>query len=121
LANIPTELADAITVDGASYLQRLRYLLLPMLKPLFAIIIFWRFVTLVEDYGLIGLLTGGGPGTSTTTATLYLYNQLTAGDNVGVASAAAILIALMTVVVGMVLAHFAVLNKQVRGTSRNGR
>ncbi len=60
---------DAIIVDGANYLQRLRYLLLPMLAPLFAIIIFWRFVTLVEDYGLIGLLTGGGPGTSTTTAT----------------------------------------------------
>ena len=115
LAGIPSELYDAITVDGADYVQRLRYLFLPMLRPFFAIIVFWRFVTLVEDYGLIGLLTGGGPGTSTTTATLYLYNQLTAGDNVGLASAAAVLIALMTVLVGMVLAHFALLNKQVRG------
>ena len=112
LASIPHELLDAIIVDGASYLQRLRYLLLPMLAPLFAIIIFWRFITLVEDYGLIGLLTGGGPGTSTTTATLYLYNQLTAGDNVGVASAAAVLIALITIAVGMVLARFALLNKR---------
>ncbi len=112
LASIPRELLDAITVDGANFLQRFRYLLMPMLAPLFAIIIFWRFVTLVEDYGLIGLLTGGGPGTSTTTATLYLYNQLTAGDNVGVASAAAILIALMTIAVGMVLARVALLNKR---------
>jgi multiple sugar transport system permease protein len=112
LASIPRELLDAITVDGANFLQRLRYLLMPMLAPLFAIIIFWRFVTLVEDYGLIGLLTGGGPGTSTTTATLYLYNQLTAGDNVGVASAAAVLIALMTIAVGMVLARVALLNKR---------
>ena len=114
LSSISQELVDAITVDGANYLQRLRYLLLPMLGPLFAIIIFWRFVTLVEDYGLIGLLTGGGPGTSTTTATLYLYNQLTAGDNVGLASAAAIIIALMTIIVGMVLARMALLNKQLR-------
>jgi multiple sugar transport system permease protein len=112
LASIPRELLDAITVDGANFLQRLRYLLMPMLAPLFAIIVFWRFVTLVEDYGLIGLLTGGGPGTSTTTATLYLYNQLTAGDNVGVASAAAVLIALMTIAVGMVLARVALLNKR---------
>jgi multiple sugar transport system permease protein len=112
LASIPNELRDAIVVDGANYLQRLRYLLLPMLAPLFAIIVFWRFVTLVEDYGLIGLLTGGGPGTSTTTATLYLYNQLTAGDNVGVASAAAVLIALLTIAVGMVLARVALLNKR---------
>ena len=114
MASISQELVDAITVDGANFLQRLRYLLLPMLGPLFAIIIFWRFVTLVEDYGLIGLLTGGGPGTSTTTATLYLYNQLTAGDNVGLASAAAIIIALMTILVGMVLARIALLNKQLR-------
>jgi multiple sugar transport system permease protein len=112
LASIPRELLDAIIVDGANYAQRLRYLLLPVLAPLFAIIIFWRFVTLVEDYGLIGLLTGGGPGTTTTTATLYLYNQLTAGDNVGVASAAAVLIAAMTIAVGMVLARFALLNKR---------
>ena len=114
LASISQELVDAIVVDGANYIQRLRYLLLPMLGPLFAIIIFWRFVTLVEDYGLIGLLTGGGPGTSTTTVTLYLYNQLTAGDDVGLASAAAVLIALMTIIVGMVLARIALLNKQLR-------
>ena len=62
LASISQELVDAIVVDGANYLQRLRYLVLPLLGPLFAIIIFWRFVTLVEDYGLIGLLTGGGRG-----------------------------------------------------------
>ena len=114
LASVSQELVDAITVDGANYIQRLRFLLLPLLGPLFAIIIFWRFVTLVEDYGLVGLLTGGGPGTSTTTATLYLYNQLTAGDNVGLASAAAIIIALMTIIVGMVLARIALLNKQLR-------
>ena len=48
LASIPHELLDAIIVDGASYLQRLRYLLLPMLAPLFAIIVFWRFITLVR-------------------------------------------------------------------------
>lgn len=111
LASVSQELVDAVTVDGANYIQRLRYLLLPLLRPLFAIVIFWRFVTLVEDYGLVGLLTGGGPGTSTQTATLYLYNELTEGANTGLASAAAVLIAIMTVLVGMVLARFAVLNK----------
>jgi len=81
--------------------------------PLFAIIIFWRFVTLVEDYAS-SPFDRRRPGTSTTTVTLYLYNQLTAGDNVGLASAAAILIALMTIIVGMVLARVALLNKQLR-------
>ncbi|HTT91248.1 MAG TPA: sugar ABC transporter permease, partial [Acidimicrobiales bacterium] len=57
LANIPRELTDAVVIDGATYIQRLRYLLLPMLLPFFGIIVFWRFVTLIEDYGLVGLLT----------------------------------------------------------------
>jgi multiple sugar transport system permease protein len=114
LASVSSELIDATTVDGANYFQRLRYLILPILKPLIAIIVFWRFVTLVEDYGLVALLTGGGPGTSTTTASLYLYNQLSAGSNVGFASAAAILVAILTVVVGMVLARFAHITGQVR-------
>lgn len=59
LANIPRELTDAVVIDGATYVQRLRYLVLPMLLPFFGIIVFWRFVTLIEDYGLVGLLTGG--------------------------------------------------------------
>jgi multiple sugar transport system permease protein len=111
LANIPGELTDAVVIDGASYLQRLRYLVLPMLVPLFWIVIFWRFVTLIEDYGLIGLLTGGGPGTDTQTVTLYIYAQLTTGVNTGFASAAAILVALITVVVGYVIARFAFIKR----------
>jgi ABC-type sugar transport system permease subunit len=112
LANIPKELLDAVTVDGASYLQRLRFLILPLLRPLFSIIIFWRFVSLVEDYGLIALLTGGGPGTDTQTVSLYIYSQLTSGINIGFASAAAVLVAVATMAVGMLLARSSVLKKQ---------
>lgn len=114
LASINGELIDAITVDGANYMQRLRHLVLPLLRPLIAIIVFWRFVALVEDYGLVALLTNGGPGTRTTTATLYLYNQLSAGSNTGFASAAAILLAIMTIIVGMALARFARVTGKVR-------
>lgn len=106
LANIPRELTDAVVIDGATYVQRLRYLVLPMLLPFFGIIVFWRFVTLIEDYGLVGLLTGGGPGTETQTATLYIYAQFSAAVNNGFASAAAILIALVTILVGYVIARF---------------
>lgn len=114
LASVNSELVDAITVDGANYMQRLRYLIMPLLRPLVAIIVFWRFVTLVQDYGLVALLTGGGPGASTTTSSLFLYNQLSAGTNVGFASAAAIIVAIITVVVGMALARVANVTGRIR-------
>jgi multiple sugar transport system permease protein len=107
LANISPELVDASMVDGTNVFQRVRFLFLPLLRPFFVIIAFWRFVSLIVTYDLVALLTQGGPGNSTETVSMYLYDQLTAGLNNAFAAAGGIILAIIAGGVGLILAPYA--------------
>lgn len=62
---LPVEVYEAATVDGASYWQQVRYITLPMLRPIFLIAIFIRTIDVVRIFDVILLMTRGGPGYST--------------------------------------------------------
>tara|TARA_B100000029_G_scaffold437755_1_gene453174 strand:- start:402 stop:1346 length:945 start_codon:yes stop_codon:yes gene_type:complete len=76
LQNIPTELYEAAEIDGANWWIQLRYITIPQLAPTS----FFIFVTSIIG-GLQGgfeaayIMTGGGPGGSTTTISYYIYTQ----------------------------------------------
>ena len=76
LQNIPSELYEAAQTDGANWWVQLRYITIPQLAPTS----FFIFVTSVIG-GLQGgfeaayIMTGGGPGGSTTTISYYIYTQ----------------------------------------------
>lgn len=72
LNNIPRELDEAAVVDGASAWQVVRHVTLPLLKPIFLIVLVLRLQTL----GVIVpplIMTDGGPIRSTTTYGLHAY------------------------------------------------
>jgi len=72
LNNIPRELGEAARVDGASPWQIVRHVTLPLLKPIFLIVVVLRLQTLgVITQPLI--MTDGGPIRSTTTYGLQAY------------------------------------------------
>ena len=76
LQNIPSELYEAAQIDRANWWVQLRYITIPQLAPTS----FFIFVTSVIG-GLQGgfeaayIMTGGGPGGSTTTISYYIYTQ----------------------------------------------
>lgn len=73
LKGIPIALYESATVDGASYSQRLRYITLPSLKPVFGVVTIlltlWNFMGFNINY----LLTRGGPGSTTTILSVLVY------------------------------------------------
>lgn len=75
LAAIPLQLEEAAEVDGASWLQKIRYIILPMLRPISLACI----VTLtISFFNIIVLpldLTGGGPLNATEVISLRLYRE----------------------------------------------
>jgi ABC-type sugar transport system permease subunit len=75
LAAIPIQLEEAAEVDGASWLQKVRYIILPMLRPISLACI----VTLtISFFNIIVLpldLTGGGPLNATEVISLRLYRE----------------------------------------------
>ena len=61
LQNVPAELLEASYIDGASYLQRLRHILLPLIAPAFTIALFLTLVRSFQQFDVNFALTAGGP------------------------------------------------------------
>ncbi|HEV2636399.1 MAG TPA: sugar ABC transporter permease [Actinocrinis sp.] len=75
LSDVPPELLEAAAVDGASGRARLRYVTLPLIRR--AIVSNLMLITLqtLASFGLIYVMTGGGPGNASETTPLYMYEQ----------------------------------------------
>lgn len=73
LSGIPKEPIEAALVDGASYWQRVRYVILPAILPLLLAILVLRAMDALQIFDEIYVLTGGGPGRLTSVINLYLY------------------------------------------------
>jgi multiple sugar transport system permease protein len=82
-----TQLLEAASIDGANAWQRLRYVILPMMKPLILFVVSIRAMDAFRFFDLVYVLTNGGPGTATETITLYTYQLGFRMLDVGKASA----------------------------------
>ena len=76
IANIPPELYEAADIDGASWLQKLRYITIPQLAPVtFFLVITGVIGGLQGGFEAVRLMTDGGPAGTTTTLVYYIYQQ----------------------------------------------
>lgn len=96
LQNIPGELYEAAHVDGASRFQLFRFITVPMLVPALAIASFIRFVDAFRVFDHIFVLTGGGPGTLTTSISIYIYKTFFQQQLLGQAIAASMLLLILS-------------------------
>ena len=75
LTSISEELYQAADLDGAKPRQAFFFVTLPLLLPIALVAITFRLVDSMKLFDLIFVLTRGGPGTDTYTASYYLYQQ----------------------------------------------
>jgi ABC-type sugar transport system permease subunit len=73
LQTIPIELYRAAMVDGASAIKRFWYVTLPWLRPTLLIVLINATIYALFAFNLIYIMTGGGPGTSTTVFAWWGY------------------------------------------------
>jgi multiple sugar transport system permease protein len=99
LANLPVEMFEAAAIEGANFWQKLRYLTLPQLGPIFNVVLIFRVYELLRTFDRVLTLTNGGPGRSTTTITLYIYNIAFSGYEMGYSAAVSILLMVLTLVI----------------------
>jgi multiple sugar transport system permease protein len=73
LQSIPDDIFDAVRVDGASYWQSFRYVVLPLISPVAATVVLIRGLEMTKIFETIYVVTGGGPGTATESITLRAF------------------------------------------------
>ena len=90
LQAIPGELYEAAKMDGASSLGRFRYVTIPLLIPSIRINIVTNIIGSLSVFDIVMSLTGGGPGYSTETLSIYIM-RMCYGSKTGYSTAVAII------------------------------
>ena len=75
LAALPAGLYEASKIDGASAIQRFRYLTLPLVWPYIVVVLLIRSVDALKAFDSIFVLTQGGPGRASETINILLFLQ----------------------------------------------
>lgn len=73
LQDAPTQLHEAAEIDGAGAWTRFRTITWPSLVPTTVFLLVTLFIGASQGFGLIALITQGGPGDSTSTLSYYMY------------------------------------------------
>ena len=106
LQALPGDVEEAALIDGATPLQRFRFVVLPQLMPVVALLAVLRFIWTFNEFDDIYLLTGGGAGTEV--ISVRVFNFLTARGDIGVASAQALVLAFVLIcLIGLYMRRFA--------------
>ncbi|MFD0714558.1 carbohydrate ABC transporter permease [Paenibacillus sp. GCM10027626] len=113
LQNIPQDVYESSSLDGANKWQQFRYITIPMLGPVMQMIIMLAIINALKGYESIMVMTDGGPAGKTNVMFLYVYKLFfpTAGgaaatqvQEMGYGSAVAFITAL---IVGLItIAYF---------------
>ncbi len=106
LQDVPRELIDAASVDGAGRWATLRHVILPQLLPVTIFLAVWETLLSLQLFDLVYATTRGGPLDATAVIVYYIYTQAFELFNAGYAAAVAYVVAVfLLLLVGAQLAY----------------
>jgi multiple sugar transport system permease protein len=92
LESLPQDIYEAAKVDGATFLQELRYITLPLMLPTIVVTLVFRTLVAFKVFDEIYLLTGGGPGTATEVVSYTIYRRFFTEGQTGYGSAMSVIV-----------------------------
>lgn len=99
LDGVSADIEEAATMDGANYFQTLFHIIIPCIRSTIATNTMLNTLSTLGVFGLVYMMTGGGPGTKTTTIPIYMYKQAFVSQQLGYGTA----IAMLLLVIGIIL------------------
>src|SRR5699024_10207176 len=99
LQGMDNSLYEAASVDGASKWKQVIYITIPSILPIAFIISFLRGIDAFRTFDVIYVLTSGGPGTVTTTISIYLYKLGFKDGSFSLAASSSIIVVMLLMLV----------------------
>lgn len=106
LQGVPDELLEAAQMDGASWWQAQRRIVVPLLGPTIRTWAFLSMIGSIQLFDVVWVLTGGGPANATTSMATYLISQGTGRGNYGIAGAASVILFVVALVMAVLYQVF---------------
>ena len=114
LQTVPSEVLESARIDGASGLQIVRDITIPLIMPAMVVCLFTLILGSMNGVGMVFSLTGGGPGTSTYLLSYFLYVLGWRQLNFGRAAALALLITAVNWVLIYLILRLTRVNERTR-------
>ena len=106
LQNIPDDIKEAATVDGASFRQLTWRIVIPLLEGTIATLLILGLIGSLQTFALVFIMTGGGPANSSHVLGTYIFQQAFTNGNYGYGSALSVVLLLLTLVLTVVQLKF---------------
>ena len=103
IASLPMDPYEAAVIDGASGWQMFRHITLPLVWPFIVVAAVMRIIDALKAFDTIFVITHGGPGTSSETINMLLYQTAFAYYDLGYASAMVVVFFVLILVISAVL------------------
>lgn len=99
LQNVPDDMLEAATIDGAGTVRKFFSIILPYLKSVIKVAVSIAIISNFKQFPLIWTMTGGGPDNSTTTLAILSYREAFVSNNLGSGAAVTTIWMLLMVIV----------------------
>ena len=96
LTSIPTYLLEAAEIEGASRGQRIRHVVLGLLRPATVVAVALSVINSLKAFDILFIMTGGGPFHSSDTLAMYMYSESFRKYRIGYGSSISVILFLMT-------------------------
>lgn len=107
IEGISDDMIEAARIDGAGARQVFRYITLPLIRGPIFLFLLLTTITTASVFGLIYFLTRGGPGHSTQVTAIYIYEHSFAFFQLGLGSAASVILLVIVLVCGLTYVRLA--------------
>ncbi len=98
MMSLPRAPFEAAMMDGARPFQIFRDVMLPLLRPVIALVLLLRGIDAFKEFDKVFLMTGGGPGTLTELVSIYAYRVNFRNWDLGYGAAVAFMIYLVVLI-----------------------
>lgn len=106
LQSIPKDMVEAAMIDGANRWQSIRRVTIPLLKPYVFFCSLISLMAAIRVFDEVFVLTQGGPGITTLTSSLYIYQQGFQQFNFGYSSALGLVVSLIIAALSIIVFRF---------------
>ena len=102
LQGVPKSIMDAAAMDGASPWRRFSRIILPYISPVLFFCIVFASIGALQVFESIMILTGGGPGDSTRSLSIYLVDEAFGSFELGYAASVSVIMMLLVLVITII-------------------
>jgi raffinose/stachyose/melibiose transport system permease protein len=106
LQQIPDEVEEAAIIDGATRLQNLRYIVIPMLSSTIITTVYLSVLGSLQQFTLVWIMTEGGPANASEVMATYMYRHGFVSFRLGFGTAVAVVLFLICLAFSLVYQRF---------------